>query len=130
MKRRELRLFLSLDLSLKRGRDLRGDSQRLQGSTLRDQQAIRRSLLVLFRHRTKKKDNNLLSRANEAREILSLIRLQHLLRALTRLDLHNLCTQKMINFCSHDLLAQLRRLVHDCLEDVLSARALSDERLN
>jgi hypothetical protein len=130
MKRRELRLFLSLDSSLKRGRDLRDDSQRLQGSTLRDQQAIRRSLLALFRHRTKKEDDNLLPRANEARKILSLIRLQHLFRALTRLDLHNLRTQKMVDFCSHDLLAQLRRLVHGYLEDVLSARALSDEGLN
>jgi len=130
MKRRELRLFLSLDSSLGRGRGLRGGSQRLQGSTLRGQQAIRRSLLALFRHRTKKEDDNLLPRADEAREILSLIRLQHLLRALTRLDLHNLRTQEMVSFCPHDLLAQLRRLVHGCLEGVLSARALSDGGLN
>jgi len=130
MKRRELRLFLTLDSTLKRERDLRDDSQRLQDSTLRDQQTIRRSLLVVDRHRTKKKDDNLLSRANEAREILSLIRLQHLLRALTRLDLHDLRTREMIDLRSHDLLAQLRRLVHDRLEDVLSTRALSDEKLN
>lgn len=87
-------------------------------------------MLAIDRHRTKKKDENLLSRANKACEILSLIRLQHLLRALARLDLHNLRTQEIINFCSHDLLAQLRCLVHDRLEDVLSTRALSDEKLN
>ncbi len=36
----------------------------------------------------------------------------------------------MIDFYSHDLLAQLRRLVHDCLKGVLPTRALGDGRLN
>lgn len=130
MERREPRLLLPLDSSLGRGRGLRGGPQRLQGSALRGQQAVRRPLLVVRRHRTKKEDNILLPRADKARKVLPLIRLQHLLRALARLGLHDLRMHEVARLCPHDVLAQLRRLVHGRSDGALSARALGGGGLN